>query len=1120
MTHPNLPPDDSALRRFLLGQLPPDECERIADYLDRHPELASTLNALRADDTLVSALRIAPAAAPDSPELTCLISRLTSLTAAHPSTPPDGEILTISSPAVPIDSAHPPTAAQNEADPEAAFDPAAMLEPPQQPGELGRLGTYRVLGVLGRGGMGVVFEAEDAKLGRKVAIKAMLPRVGANPKAKQRFLVEARNAATVEHDYIIPIYHVGEAGGVPFLAMPLLVGESLDARLRLGQPLEVGEILTVGRQVAEGLAAAHATGLIHRDVKPSNIWLECQPGGAFKRARLFDFGLAKAISGQGEALTRDGAILGTPAFMAPEQARGLAVDARADVFSLGCVLYQMATGRRAFPGTDTFAVLTAIAVDHPPPAITVNPALPPALSNLIGRMLAKDAAVRPPSTQAVADELARIETDLAESPVTRTGSVTELDVPAPRPKSPRRWLVPAAAVLLALAGLAVVYWQTIIRIVTDKGELVVEVDDPDIEVVVRRGDAVIIDKTAKREFVIQAGKGEVEFYDPATGAKAVTRAFELTRGKTVRVSARMADLAAARPAPPVQPVFPAGDALPPKNLFPGELIAYETFDDPKASKARLGKVGGSLSTIAGGLYTTAAPTARPGDFLVRTFGGPAEGIAVATRMRVTNGVTFLSFRGRRGDERGSWLHLWFYPDGRGILYRITERKVAGDWVSDPGRAIWESARPIPGLANGNWATVAVRSAGPTTEVWVNGESVARATETPEPAAEWPPNPTAVWVGSVVTVAGPAAVDLDYVAVWKLPTLDTPAMPTGDTPPPKNLFPGELIAYETFDDPAAKLAGVANAPPSVAGGTLTVAGEHSAPPKTPTYRVHQTGPDVAFVVRLRGADCFRSVSFRDRQGENRWTWLVLEVTPTGLWRLGWTANARKADGTWTPESRGLLAKADSPAQELIGNGWVTLAGRTSGDEYEIWVNGRSVARGRVTDLGEPPGGKCTLGVAAFALRQPDGPLAFDLDYFAVWKLPAKPQLTAHEQELLDLVNKERAAAKLPPLVPDPKLTTAARRHADDMARWNKLTHESEDMTLPERCKAVGYEFGALGENVAWNQKTLGEVVQGWMVSEGHRANLLGPKYTHVGFGHARAADGSTYTAAIFTAPAKK
>jgi serine/threonine protein kinase len=320
-----------------------------------------------------------------------------------------------------------------------------FLAPPQGPGELGRLGPYRVLKVLGAGGMGLVLQAEDPLLKRSVALKVMRPELAKKDDARQRFLREARATAAIEHPYIVHVYQVGEDRGVPFLAMPFLKGESLDARLKREGKLSVAETVRLGRQIAEGLAAAHDHGLIHRDIKPGNIWLEPHDGqrGASRPrdwVKILDFGLARAAAGEDVHLTKTGAILGTPAYMAPEQARAEKVDPRCDLFSLGVVLYRMLTGTLPFQGTDTMSLLMALATDTPRPASELNPDVPPPLADLVTQLLAKHPAARPPSARAVADALAELE----EGPTQQLASAA-ISQPARGGTRRPRWLVPLAA---------------------------------------------------------------------------------------------------------------------------------------------------------------------------------------------------------------------------------------------------------------------------------------------------------------------------------------------------------------------------------------------------------------------------------------------------------------------------------------------------------------------------------------------------------------------------------------------------------------------------------------------------------------------------------------------------
>jgi serine/threonine protein kinase len=267
-------------------------------------------------------------------------------------------------------------------------DTLAFLRPPRRPCDLGRLANYDVLGVIGRGGMGVVLKAVDPGLNRCVAIKILAPQWATSAAARQRFQREARAAAAVQHDHVVAVYAVDEADGLPYLVMEYVQGVSLEQRLERTGPLEVDEIVRIGMQTAAGLAAAHAQGLIHRDVKPANILLE----HGVERVKLSDFGLARAIDDA--SLTQSGVIAGTPLYMAPEQARGLALDHRADLFSLGSVLYALATGRPPFRAASTVAVLRRVCEDTPRPIRDINPAIPDWLVEIIEVLHAKDPAQR------------------------------------------------------------------------------------------------------------------------------------------------------------------------------------------------------------------------------------------------------------------------------------------------------------------------------------------------------------------------------------------------------------------------------------------------------------------------------------------------------------------------------------------------------------------------------------------------------------------------------------------------------------------------------------------------------------------------------------------------------
>ncbi|WP_425618249.1 WD40 repeat domain-containing serine/threonine protein kinase [Anatilimnocola sp. NA78] len=265
-----------------------------------------------------------------------------------------------------------------------------FLEPASDPSYLGRLAHFDVMRVLGRGGMGVVLEAFDSKLQRNVAIKVLDQEYAEDEVGKQRFCREARAAASVTHENVVAVHQVERSGdhGIAFLVMQLISGETLEQKLAREKILPPKEIVRIGMEAARGLAAAHALGLIHRDIKPGNILLE----PPHDRVKLTDFGLARIA--EDVKLTRTGFVSGTPLYMAPEQALGGEPDPRSDLFSLGAILYEMATGQTPFTGGSALAILKQITEVKHKPAREVNPAVPEWLSETIDDLLAKKPADR------------------------------------------------------------------------------------------------------------------------------------------------------------------------------------------------------------------------------------------------------------------------------------------------------------------------------------------------------------------------------------------------------------------------------------------------------------------------------------------------------------------------------------------------------------------------------------------------------------------------------------------------------------------------------------------------------------------------------------------------------
>jgi serine/threonine protein kinase len=266
----------------------------------------------------------------------------------------------------------------------------SFLQPASDSAYLGRLHHFDVMRVIGRGGMGVVLEAFDTKLQRNVALKVLDPELAGDEIARQRFCRESRAAASITHENVVAVHQVEHSGdhGVPYIVMQLISGESLEERLTREKQLPLREIVRIGLQAAHGLAAAHAQGLIHRDIKPGNILLEPPHG----RVKLTDFGLARVE--EDVKLTRTGFVSGTPLYMAPEQALGGEPDPRSDLFSLGAILYEMYAGRPPFAGNSALAILKNISETKHAPLREVNPNVPDWFATTVDRLLAKKPADR------------------------------------------------------------------------------------------------------------------------------------------------------------------------------------------------------------------------------------------------------------------------------------------------------------------------------------------------------------------------------------------------------------------------------------------------------------------------------------------------------------------------------------------------------------------------------------------------------------------------------------------------------------------------------------------------------------------------------------------------------
>ncbi|HEX4036689.1 MAG TPA: protein kinase [Acidobacteriaceae bacterium] len=282
------------------------------------------------------------------------------------------------------------------------------------------LDHYKILRRLGAGGMGVVYEAEDLRLRRHVALKLIAAGAAADSEARERFWREARTASALNHPGICTIHEINESENQPFLVMELLEGQSLD-RLYAGQTVPVPRLVEIGVQLADALDAAHRKGILHRDIKPANIFIT-----GSGQAKILDFGLARFeesglsdSTGVGvpsrDRITSSGATLGTIAYMSPEQARGETLDGRSDLFSLGVVLYEMATGIHPFSGTTTAVVFDKLLNYQPPPPLTVNHNLPPELESIINKALEKDRDLRYQSAADLRADLKRLQRRPSES---------------------------------------------------------------------------------------------------------------------------------------------------------------------------------------------------------------------------------------------------------------------------------------------------------------------------------------------------------------------------------------------------------------------------------------------------------------------------------------------------------------------------------------------------------------------------------------------------------------------------------------------------------------------------------------------------------------------------------
>ena len=545
--------------------------------------------------------------------------------------------------------------------------------------------------------MGVVYRARDTRLGRTVAIKLLRPEAVADPERTRRFLLEAKAASALTHPHIVTVHDIGEdpARGT-WIAMELVDGESLRQRLERGR-LDVKEALRIALDMARGLAAAHAAGIVHRDVKPGNVMIT---GSGI--VKVLDFGLAKLVSPEraatdsvsptlsSPAATRLGVLLGTPAYMSPEQAEGRPVDARSDVFSFGAVLYEMLTGKRPFDGASELSLLSSILRDTPPRVRRLRPEADPRLEELVDRCLAKDPAARPASAQALVPELEAL---LARDSAPSVGRLLR------RPA----WAAGLALVLAALGGLGFWAWRRGAQERWARREAM-----PEIQRLIDGDELVAAFRLARRARAPLAGDPEFEKLwkavtivpaaittEPA-GAEVLAKPYGEPDGEWERLGVSPVEGA-------FLPFTPHRVRITKPGFVPLEAVVVPQTPSRSDPRPREGRRGPGWSSSPPAARSTPAPPGRPPGVLARSpraLEPRVQGVRRRRRLPAARAVEARVPARRQADPVREAMKLFrdrtgrTEPGGRGVASPAASWTASGSGsASPPSRARSSPSRP-------------------------------------------------------------------------------------------------------------------------------------------------------------------------------------------------------------------------------------------------------------------------------------------------------------------------------------------------------------------------------------------------------------------------------------------